>query len=357
MPKVWIIAVAGGFAVLGILLKVVDLQSSNQMATPSGPAAGATPAGHDATPEEIARLGPTPGETAAPEAHGDASQPVASDGARTSSSGHGTMGSGEPFLPGSSRAARNRPGHGRRERARQNGGSLEVGETGSGGGTELAATGHGGDAHSAPGGSGAAGTAPGTKPGDQPAAPPAPVAFQSADDTRYQLDQPVDVPDIGKIVGRSGTLSFWLQPEWAAGNQDDASLLAVGDGQMQVIKNVNFLRFEFTDDAGVKGGIGAPITDWQAGEWHQVTTTWNGNQFSLYLDGQLVSQTLYPGQPMQFSSDSKLTIGSDFPQNRPVAPGVIGSVDVNGRPMGPGEVAQQYAKATGQPAAPPPARK
>ena len=142
-------------------------------------------------------------------------------------------------------------------------------------------------------------------------------------------------------------MSFWLQPDWQPGNQDDASLLEVGDGQLQVIKNVNFLRFEFTDEAGVKGGIGAPITEWKAGEWHQVTTSWSGNTYSLYLDGQLVSQTQYQGQPIKFASDSKLMIGSDFPDSRPIAPGVIGRVDVTGRSVAPGDVLlqwQQYAK-------------
>ena len=45
-------------------------------------------------------------------------------------------------------------------------------------------------------------------------------------------------------------MSFWLQPEWQEGSKDDASFLSVADGRLSVFKNVNFLRFEFTDDAG-----------------------------------------------------------------------------------------------------------
>jgi hypothetical protein len=195
------------------------------------------------------------------------------------------------------------------------------------------------DAHGAPGGSAAAGTAPGTAP--QQAAPPPPSGYETGEDSRYTLDQQIEVPDIGKVATRAGTVSFWLQPEWQAGNQDDASLIELGDS-MQIIKNVNFLRFEFTDEAGGQGGIGAPITDWKAGEWHQVTTTWAGNHFQLYLDGQLVSQTTYPGGPIQLQPDSKLFIGSDFPESRPVAPGVIGKVDVQGRPLPASEISRQY---------------
>src|SRR5262249_32742710 len=142
-------------------------------------------------------------------------------------------------------------------------------------------------------------TTPGSVPGAgvqlaPPESPSSSFPFTTGDEARYALEQQVAVDDVGKIAPRSGTLSFWLQPGWQEGNQDDANFLELGDGRLQVIKNVNFLRFEFTDEEGRKGGIGAPITDWKAGDWHQVTTTWSGSTFSLYVDGQLVSQTTYP---------------------------------------------------------------
>jgi len=174
----------------------------------------------------------------------------------------------------------------------------------------------------------------------------------------YALNEQTAVDDIGKIAPRSGTMSFWLTPGWQTGNQDDANFLEVGDGQLQVIKNVNFLRFEFTDADGGKGGIGAPITDWQEGQAHQVTTTWTGNTYSLYIDGQLVSQTQFPGGAVQVPPDAKLLIGSAYPENRPVAPGTINGVDVGGRPLSPAEVAAMYARATGATGTPPaPTRK
>jgi hypothetical protein len=45
--------------------------------------------------------------------------------------------------------------------------------------------------------------------------------------------------------------------------------------------------------------------------------------------------------------DSTLVIGSDFPENRPVAPGTIGRVDVRRRELTAGEVANQFATGTG----------
>jgi hypothetical protein len=185
---------------------------------------------------------------------------------------------------------------------------------------------------------------------DAPAADAAPtptdIAFDSGD-AQYQTDARVEVPDVGKVAGTAGTLSFWLQPGWQEGNQDDATLMELGDGRLQVIKNVGFLRFEFLDDGGNKGGVGAPIGDWKAGEWHQVTTTWDGRQYALYVDGQLVSQTLHEGR-VDLPRDAKLYIGSNFPEGRPVAPGTIGSVGLHNRPLGPAEVARDFTAVVGK---------
>ena len=230
--------------------------------------------------------------------------------------------------------------------ARKRGGALAVAEAGGSAPTGVGTGGSGAGTHAS--GGGAAGAAPGTTPATPPLVEvPSPFPFSTGEQADYALNQQVAVEDVGKIAPRSGTLSFWLQPGWQAGNQDDANFLELGDGRLQVIKNVNFLRFEFTDDAGGKGGIGAPITDWKEGEWHQVTTTWTGNTYSLYIDGQLVSQTQYPGGAVQLPPDAKLLIGSSYPENRPVAPGTINNVDVTGRPLGPTEIAGMYGKATG----------
>jgi hypothetical protein len=178
---------------------------------------------------------------------------------------------------------------------------------------------------------------------------PTPVAaeptFDSGEESAYPLDAQIEVPDIGKIAGDEGTVSLWLQPQWDVGNQDDATLMQLGD-QLQLTKNVNYLRLELMGQDGV-GGLGVPITEWQQGEWHQVTATWNGNAMALYVDGQLVSQTIN-GQPIELPEEAKLYIGSDYPLNRPVAPGTIGRIDVRGRPLSPAEIAAAYKTAIGR---------
>ncbi len=343
----WVLVAAGACAVVGFALKMADLNGSSAP-TPHAPdKTVASRRSASAEPTAAADDVSSHGGSGHAEPAGDAVVAARDDDAGTQPVvRHGVAPSPTPYeLLDSSRTkrpptARQLAREARRE-ARKRGGSLAVAEAGSGAPGEIGAGGRqqGGTV------AGSAGSAPGATP-TPPAEPPPSAGFTSADDARYALNEQVEVPDIGKIAGRSGTLSMWLQPDWQAGNQDDATLAELGDGRLELIKNVNFLRFEFTDDAGGKGGIGAPITDWKAGEWHQITTTWSGNTFSLYIDGQLVSQTTYPGGPVQLPADAKLLIGSDFPGNRPVAPGTIGSIDVHGRPLGPGEVASQYAKAT-----------
>jgi len=166
------------------------------------------------------------------------------------------------------------------------------------------------------------------------------IAFDSGD-AQYGTQAQVEVPDLGRIPGAAGTMSFWMQPGWQEGNQDDATLLEIGDGRLQIIKNVGFLRFEFVDDGGDTGGLGAPIAGWREGEWHQVTATWNGNQYALYVDGQLVSEAVHDGR-VDLPPGAKLHIGSNFSGGRPVAPGTIGRVDLRNRPLGPGEVADGF---------------
>src|SRR5262249_23690214 len=146
---------------------------------------------------------------------------------------------------------------------------------------------------------------------------PPDVAFGSGDDVLFGTASQVEVPDIGPVSGEAGAISFWLAPDWVEENQDDATLVRLG-GRLPGVEKVHFLRFEFTDQDGVTGGVGAPIGEWKQGEWHQVTSTWNGGQFALFLDGQLVSRTQHDGA-IDLPPGTRLDIGSGFPPNRPVA--------------------------------------
>jgi hypothetical protein len=155
---------------------------------------------------------------------------------------------------------------------------------------------------------------------------------------RFGTATPVDASELTRrLGGSSGSVSFWFQPQWNDGSQDDASFLDIADGSVRVVKNVDFLRLEFVDEDGVEHGLGAAITDWKPGEWHQVAGSWDGHAVALYVDGGLVRQAEID-TPLMLPDGPRMRLGSDFPDYRPVAAGVVGGVRVSDRPLWADEV-------------------
>jgi hypothetical protein len=350
----WLLAVAVAAGIAGLVLKLSDFGGTR---APSPPAAGDAVEGPDGVgrvPAEHASH--QPGTAHRPSSGGDVASPgEARDPLDRAAAPPRVPGSRPSALLDRPDAQTRRAARQARRAARQQAAaarrnpSLHVGAAGgdgapaSGGGTERAL---GGRAAAVPA------EQPATPPEAAKAAPPeAPavsdVAFASGDADQYATDDPVQVEDLGNISPRSGSLSFWLQPQWGEGSADDASFLELGDGQLRVVKNVNYLRFEWMSQAGGTGGIGVPITEWKPGDWHAVTTTWNGNTYALYVDGQLVSTKTDPGA-IPLPDDPRLWIGSNYPESRPIAPGLIARVDVRNRPLGPGEVARGFDATTGR---------
>ncbi|TMB03316.1 MAG: LamG domain-containing protein [Deltaproteobacteria bacterium] len=176
------------------------------------------------------------------------------------------------------------------------------------------------------------------------------VAFHSGDDVQFPTAERVAIPIDGKLQHEGGSVSLWVQPGWERGNEDDATLVQLGD-RLRLAKSVHFLRLEAADaeapDAGDVAGVGVPITEWNPGEWHQVTATWNENALSLYVDGELVGRRMGRGH-VDLPPDTELLVGSDLAESRRVAPGLIGRVDVRSRSLGDDEVARDYRDAVGQ---------
>jgi len=335
--KRWMLGMAAAFALLGLVLKLTDLHGRRGIRRTGEPASageGAATLARDG--DRLARVPSSPTDVAsAGDDRGGIGREAGTPGVPRPS-----IGQDATELTGGLRA------HGRaRGRARmlasREGGSLTASAVG-----DEASGGLGSSGLREPRAGQTVPGSPQTGATDARAAEAADVAFDGGD-AQYQTQAQVEVPDVGKITGAAGTMSFWLEPGWQEGNQDDATLMNLGDGRLQIIKNVGFLRFEFVDDGGNPGGIGTSIAEWREGEWHQVTAVWNGNQYLLYVDGQLVSQTVHDGR-VDLPSDAKLYIGSDFPEGRPVASGTIGRVDLHNRPLGPGEVAGNYNSAAGR---------
>jgi len=167
------------------------------------------------------------------------------------------------------------------------------------------------------------------------------VVYQAKDDKVFPTDSQEEVGDAGKISGAAGTISFWLQPQWAAGNQEDATFVQLGDSGMEVMKNVNYLRFQFHDSDGGENGLGSNLGAWSQNEWHQVTATWQDTQLSLYVDGQLVSQKAFNRAP-EFQPETKLYVGSAFPNGAAAAPASIGSLLVTNMNSSAGDVGSVF---------------
>ena len=220
------------------------------------------------------------------------------------------------------------------------------------------------------GGGSTGGQLPGDAPTAPPAAEPAPrqattantdaapapshdVAFQSGDDVQFPTAGQVAIP-IDAKVQHEGSVSLWVQPGWQRGNEDDATLVQLGD-RLRLAKNVHFLRLEAADaeaaNAGDTPDVGVPITEWNPGEWHHVTATWSEDALSLYVDGELVGRRMRNGQG-DLPPDGELLVGSDPAESRPVAPGLIGRVDLRSRALGDDEVANDYRDAVGGDAQP-----
>ncbi|TMA39794.1 MAG: LamG domain-containing protein [Deltaproteobacteria bacterium] len=187
---------------------------------------------------------------------------------------------------------------------------------------------------------------PVTSANDDPAASHD-VAFQSGD-VQFPTAGRVAIPIDAKIQ-HEGSVSLWVQPGWQAGNEDDATLVQLGD-RLRLKKNVDVLRLEAADveagNARDTPDLGVPITDWNPGEWHHVAATWKDDSLSLYVDGDLVGRRGRHGR-VDLPPDGELLVGSDVGDGAPVAPGLIGRVDVRNRALGDDEVAKEFHDAVG----------
>jgi hypothetical protein len=136
--------------------------------------------------------------------------------------------------------------------------------------------------------------------------------------TRQQVTQTADLSPSG------GTIAFWTKPEWDTGNLDHANFLQLGDSGLRLVKDGNFLRFEYTNATGDNelGGV-ADISSWQSGQWRYITATWQNSQLSLYIDGQQQFLNTPPNAP-PFDQSMKIYIGSlESTNGGPVAPAQI----------------------------------
>ena len=174
------------------------------------------------------------------------------------------------------------------------------------------------------------------------------VTFDSGDGAVFSTDSQFVVPNGGNLKGDAGSLSMWVQPQWAGGDDTNASLAQLRnqnqwEDRLQIFKNGVYMRFLMSDSTGQESNIGTNISDWAPGDWHHLAATWGQNDAgqlmqSFYVDGRLIGQVPVQGQ-LNVRPGTPLYIGSDLPQGIPGANGAISQVQAYGRPLAPTEIA------------------
>jgi len=178
------------------------------------------------------------------------------------------------------------------------------------------------------------------------------VTFDSGDGAVFSTDAQFVVPNGGNLKGDAGSLSMWVQPEWAGGDETNASLAQLRnqnqwEDRLQIFKNGMYMRFLMSDSGGQESNIGTNISDWAPGDWHHLAATWGQNDAgqlmqSFYVDGRLIGQVPVQGQ-FNVHPGTPLYIGSDLPQGIQGANGAISQVQAYGRPLDPTEIANLAA--------------
>ena len=163
--------------------------------------------------------------------------------------------------------------------------------------------------------------------------------YESEKEELFDTAEPTEIPFEGDFPLK-GTFSFWLNPVWDSTSQDDASFVTVADGRLRIVKNVTFLRYETVDANGNGDGVGYRITDWQPGEWHFITATWDAGVIALYVDGVMVGQKYIAA--LDLPADSSVFVGSQFPPGRPIAPGMMSGFRFRGRPLTQGTIGREF---------------
>jgi len=112
-----------------------------------------------------------------------------------------------------------------------------------------------------------------------------------------------------------------VKPNWSGSDQTDNALIELRgehdwSNRVELVKNGEFLRFIVTDNTGKESDISYRITDWQAGDPHNIQAQYgpcdNGpsNCTGLYVDGRKVGEKQYDGT-LQVAPGTPLFVGGD----------------------------------------------
>jgi hypothetical protein len=139
---------------------------------------------------------------------------------------------------------------------------------------------------------------------------------QSADGDGIKITDAGDIQFPNTVNPDAATISFKIQPDWSGSDQTDNALLELRgehdwSNRIELVKNGDFLRFIVTPNTGQESDISVRITDWQAGDQHDVQASYGDGKTNLYIDGRLAGSNQYAGS-LEFPQGIPLHVGGDY---------------------------------------------
>lgn len=96
------------------------------------------------------------------------------------------------------------------------------------------------------------------------------------------------------IKAQSGTVEFWIKPDWNGNNGQEHAILDFGGYpffiSLRRISDWVEILVGTGEDGSLWYGAGSNIGDWKAGEWHHLAFTWDASVVATYFDGVPVGQ-------------------------------------------------------------------
>jgi len=167
------------------------------------------------------------------------------------------------------------------------------------------------------------------------------VAYDSGAGKVFDTASQVEIKDAGPINGGAGTISFWVDPQWAAHSPEDATFVQLGNGDLQIVKDGDLLRFQFLDRNGMQNEGVVDIGEWQSGDSRNVIASWQGGMFTLFVDGAQAFMNYAPSPPA-FVNGTNLFVGSSYPDGTPAAAANLSDLLVLNRNLSNEEIQHMY---------------
>ena len=103
-------------------------------------------------------------------------------------------------------------------------------------------------------------------------------------------DDYLKIPSQGLISNKSGTIEFWLKPNWDPTDQEDNFFIHQNNDRIELNRTNSQLNLRFGINKHVP--LTYNISSWSASEWHHIAFSWESEKnISLFIDGVQVNKT------------------------------------------------------------------